>query len=115
MGLRTAAHGAFLKFSLLQWDSENLRVEPTVIPHDRWYKYVIIITPTAKARPRGVPSRFASTPVTPPPSPPGRRFEAHFETCRARRPQVAHAISENAVAGSPQQSTSGAIMPRSMD
>ena len=27
-----------------------------------------------------------------------RRFEAHFETGRARRPQVAHAVSENAVA-----------------
>jgi hypothetical protein len=27
-----------------------------------------------------------------------RRFEAHFETGRAQRPQVAHAVSENAVA-----------------
>lgn len=31
----------FLKFSLLQWVSENLRVEPTVIPHDRWYNMVV--------------------------------------------------------------------------
>ena len=27
-----------------------------------------------------------------------RRFEAHLESGRARRPQVAHAVSENAVA-----------------